>query len=177
LESLLILVEWLLDRGYDVRLLIGDLTDPVSEFRRLVARRLPTHDSARIMDAARVSSVEQLLAEIGDTDLVVATRFHNLVFALLNNKPTVSISFHAKCASLMSAMGMSEYCLQIERLKSDDLIEKVLDVERNSSRLKSLIARKCEEFREALEEQYGVILASARRPNWTWSSRASTRFG
>jgi polysaccharide pyruvyl transferase WcaK-like protein len=37
------------------------------------------------------------------TDIVVATRFHNVIMALLLNKPVIAISFH-KCASLMSQM-------------------------------------------------------------------------
>jgi len=167
LESLVILVAWLLDRGYDIRLLIGEVGDPVPKFRSLLAQRLSTHGSERIMDAAHVTSVEELLSQVGDTDLVVATRFHNVLFALLSHKPTVSISFHSKCTDLMSSMGLSEYCLRIDQLKSADLIEKVLDMEKNSHKLKSWIAVKCEEFRRASEEQYGLILAeSVGRRHW-----------
>ena len=48
MESLVSLATWLLDRGYDVRLLIGELGDPVSEFRRLLAERLPAYDPSRV---------------------------------------------------------------------------------------------------------------------------------
>lgn len=163
LDSLVILVEWLLDRGYDIRLLLGEIGDPVAEFRRILAQRLPAYDPDRIMAADQVSSVEQLLSQIAATDLVVATRFHNIVFALLNGKPTVSISFHEKCTSLMREMGLTEYCLRIDQLRPDDLMGKIVDIERNSARLKTLITRRCAEFREALEEQYGVVLARQAR--------------
>ena len=136
-ECLVTSVKWLLDRAYDVRLLIGDLSDPVSEFRRLFSERLPKDDYARIIDAAQVTSVEELLSQFADTEFVVATRLHNIQFALFNNKPTVSISFHHKCESLMNAMGLSEYCIPIVQLETDDLIRKVLDMERNSDRLKA----------------------------------------
>ena len=53
---------------------------------------------------------------------------------------------------------MSEYCLPIERLEADDLIEKVLEIEAKSDELKYLIKRRTVEFRAALEQQYEQII-------------------
>ncbi len=161
-ETLLALVKWLLDRGYDVKLLIGELRDPVSEFSRLLHEKLPGHQSTRIIHAP-VTSVEALLAQFVDTDFVVVTRFHNIIFALLNNKPVVSISFHSKCASLMSDMGLSEYCLQIDQVEIDELIGKVLYLQKNSHELMALIASRKEKFRLSLEEQYQLIVEALGR--------------
>ena len=158
METLVSLAVWLLDRGYDVRLLIGEVGDPVSEFRCLLAERLPAYDLSRIIETP-ITSVQGLLSQFADTDLVVATRFHNVLFALLSKKPTVSIAFHHKCTSLMNAIGLSEYCLPIERLTSDDLIKRVLDMEENSDRLKTLIGERAQSFRKILEEQYVYVTA------------------
>ena len=87
----------------------------------------------------------------------MATRFHNVLLALLCNKPVISISFHHKCNSLMSAMGLSEYCLDINDLKADKLIEKFCDLEINANKVKPLIREKAREFRETLDEQYKLI--------------------
>jgi polysaccharide pyruvyl transferase WcaK-like protein len=156
-QSLATLAAWLLDRGYDIRLLVGQLGDPVLEFRQLLKERLSVYDTSRIIDEP-VASVGQLLSQLADTDLVVATRFHNVLFALLTNRPTISISFHHKFSSLMSAMGLSEYCLTINGLKADALIEKVCEIERNAVKLKPLIKERAEKFRGALEEQYELIV-------------------
>src|SRR5262249_51193949 len=126
------------------------------EFRDLLRERLSVRDEARIIDEP-VFSVENLLSQIAATDIVVATRFHNVLLALLCNKPVISISFHHKCESLMSAMGLSEYCLDINDLKADRLIEKFCDLETNAGKLKSLIREKAREFRKALDEQYKFI--------------------
>jgi polysaccharide pyruvyl transferase WcaK-like protein len=117
---------------------------------------LSAFDEGRIIDEP-ISSVEELLSQIAATDIVVATRFHNVLLALLCNKPVISISFHHKCESLMSAMGLSEYCLGINDLKADKLIEKLCDLEKNVDELKPLIRKKTQEFREALHEQYETI--------------------
>jgi polysaccharide pyruvyl transferase WcaK-like protein len=158
LENLVTVVKWLLAHEYDVRLLSGDLGDMHArqEFRDLLRERLSVRDEGRIIDEP-VLSVENLLSQIAATDIVVATRFHNVLLALLCNKPVISISFHHKCESLMNAMGLSGYCLDINELKADRLIEKFCDLEANADKLKPLIRQKVTEFRKALDEQYKVI--------------------
>jgi polysaccharide pyruvyl transferase WcaK-like protein len=104
-----------------------------------------------------VDSVEDLLSQIASTEIVVATRFHNVLLALLCNKPVIAISFHHKCESLMSAMGLSSYCLDINELKAETLIDKFCDLETNACKLKPLIREKVIEFRRALDEQYNLI--------------------
>jgi polysaccharide pyruvyl transferase WcaK-like protein len=162
LENLVVFARWLLNQENDVRLLIGDLWDAqtIREFRGLLREQLSEGDDAHILDEP-VASVEELLSQIAETDVVIATRFHNVLLALLCNKPVISISFHDKCASLMSAMGLWEYCLDINTLKADELIEKFCDLRTNADRLKPLIRQKTNEFREELEEQYKFIFEQA----------------
>jgi hypothetical protein len=62
----------------------------------------------------------------------------------------------------MSAMGLSEYCLPINGLKADRLIEKFCDLQANSEIMKPSIRAKAREFREALGEQYKTIF----KVNW-----------
>jgi polysaccharide pyruvyl transferase WcaK-like protein len=158
LENLVGFVKWLLDRKYDIRLLVGDQgdTDVTREFQCLLRTRLGAYDEERIIDQPALS-VEQLLPQIAATDIVVATRFHNVLLALLLNKPVISISFHHKCASLMSQMGLGEYCQDINRLNTERLIRQFEDLERNAEKLKPVIRQKVEQFRKALDEQYSLI--------------------
>jgi polysaccharide pyruvyl transferase WcaK-like protein len=170
LENLAVFVKWLLTHEYDVRLLIGDVSDgPVmQEFRDLLKRGFLIDDEERIADDP-ARSVEHLVSQLAAVDVAVATRFHNVVLALLLNKPVISISFHHKCASLMSAMGLSKYCQDINELKAARLIEQFRDLEKNAEKLKPLIKQKTEEFRKALDEQYNLIfeefLGSVAKPS------------
>jgi polysaccharide pyruvyl transferase WcaK-like protein len=158
LENLAKVVEWLLERDYDVRLLSGDLSDMQArqEFRRLLKGRLSADDETHIFDEP-VHSVEDVLSQIGATDVVVATRFHNILLSFLCTKPVISISFHHKCDSLMNAMGMSAYCLDMGKWEASSLIEKFEDIEKNSDRIKLLIREKAQQFRENLDRQYELI--------------------
>jgi polysaccharide pyruvyl transferase WcaK-like protein len=158
LDRLVNLVKWLLDRQYNIRLLIGESGDPVSEFQVILRERLSTYDRTRI-SFTKVTRVDELLLLFSDVEFVVATRFHNIVFALLNGKPIISISFHQKCTSLMSAMGLSKYCLPINEFDDDIIIASVLDIEKNYDGLTSLIGEKTKLFSDKLEEQYRYIVA------------------
>jgi polysaccharide pyruvyl transferase WcaK-like protein len=160
LESLVTVVKWLVAHEYDVRLLIGDAGDlrVTRELRGLLKGQLSESDEQHIIEEP-ISSIEDLFSQIAATDIVVATRFHNVLMASLCNKPTLSISFHHKCQSLMSALGLSEYCLDINDLKAERLIEKFCDLEKNSDMLKPLIKEKAIQFRKTLDEQYKFIFA------------------
>jgi polysaccharide pyruvyl transferase WcaK-like protein len=158
LNNLASVTGWLLAQENDVQLLIGSIADvpTIKEFRTLMRKRFPALDEGSIIDEP-VLSVKDLLSQIAATDIIVATRFHNVLFALLCEKPVVSISFHHKCSSLMSAMGLSAYCLDINDFNADQIIEKISDVKTNSEKLKILIREKNKEFRELLDEQYRII--------------------
>jgi polysaccharide pyruvyl transferase WcaK-like protein len=159
LEKLVMFVRWLLAHEYDVRLLIGDVVYDRSvrqEFRDLLKEHSSTYNEGRIIDEP-IFSVEHLLSQAAATDVVVATRFHNVLLALILNKPVISISFHHKCVSLMSEMGLSEYCQDINQLDVDRLVEQFCDLEKNAEKLRSLTKQKTEEFRRALDEQYDFI--------------------
>ena len=161
LDNLVAFAGWLLAHDYTIRLLIGEVSDSsVSmEFKSMLKASFGAYDEERIIDQPALS-VEQLLPQIAATDIVVATRFHNILLALVLNKPVIAISFHHKCASLMSDMGLEEYCHDINRMNAGRLIEQFQGVERNAEKLKPVIRQKVEESRKALDEQYKVIFNS-----------------
>jgi polysaccharide pyruvyl transferase WcaK-like protein len=153
--------EWLLAHGYEIRLLIGEVGERSlsQQFKSLLKARLGAYDEERVIDQPTFC-VDDLLPQIAATDIVVATRFHNVLLALLLNKPVIAISFHHKCASLMSEMGMAEYCHDINHMNANTLIEQFQDLERNAEKLKPVIRQKVDQSRKALDEQYKTIFKS-----------------
>jgi polysaccharide pyruvyl transferase WcaK-like protein len=158
LGTMMAFAEWLLDRGFDIRLLIGDVADePVMrQFESLLKARCVIDQDERII-ANSIESFQDLLSELAITDFVVATRFHNVLLSLFLGKPSIAISFHHKCSSLMSQMGLSEYCLDIKSLETADLIQKFSSLESNGDRLRAVIRSRAENCRAALNEQYRFL--------------------
>jgi polysaccharide pyruvyl transferase WcaK-like protein len=152
-------VGWLLEHKYIVRLLIGDVLYDKrvkQDMRELINKRGLKYEEGQIIDEP-VSSVEQLLSQLATTDMVVATRFHNVLLALMLNKPVVSISYDPKNDSLMAGVGLAEYCQHIDHLDLDKLVEQFIELEKNVKNLRPCIKQKIEEYRNALDEQYAFI--------------------
>lgn len=154
LQSFAKLARWLLVRGYNVRLLIGDFMDVSS--KQALLQAIGPHDKDRVIDEP-ICSVGDLMSQLAATDAVVATRFHNALLALLCEKPVIAVSFHHKCDELMNAMGLSNYCLDSGDLESEALIEKFRRLEANTDSLKAAIRERNKRFRDALDEQYRLV--------------------
>ena len=155
IASLAAFVRWLLDRDHDVRLILGDSDSAAIDDLRVL---LPHEGSTD----ARVSfhpaeSVDDLLFQLDTTDVVVATRFHNVLFSLLLGKPVVALSFHHKCSALMEQMRLSEYCHDIHDMSTERLIAQFEAAVGDAEDLSRTITERVEVFRQALTEQYGRI--------------------
>jgi len=167
LESLASFVGSLLDHGYDVKLLLGDAdadTIVIDDLRAVLRERLASDVDERVTDHS-IGTIHELLSQLEASDIVVATRFHNVLMSLLVTKPVIAISFHHKCSSLMSDMGLSEYCQDINRMNADALIARFEGLTVHADELERMIAQRVEEARSALDEQYEVLFGSPIAPS------------
>jgi len=156
LQKVTSFLAWLLERKYTVRLLIGDATYDTRIRRDVVEglRQRGVRPEPRQLVEEPVRSVKDVLAQLAATDVVVATRFHNLVLALMLGKPAVALSYHEKIDSLMAGAGMAEYCQGIDDLEVELLIRQFLELERNSRALQPSLQRTIDGYREKLDRQY-----------------------
>jgi polysaccharide pyruvyl transferase WcaK-like protein len=144
--------------GRAVRVIIGDNTydEPVLEdFRRALAERGAGREGIEDRPAA---SFEELLDQIAGVDLVVASRFHNVLLALLLGKPVVSISYNPKNDALMEDMGLGAYCQSLEDFRVDRTLSQVAAIEGEAARLLPAVAGKAERHRAELEALYDGVL-------------------
>ncbi len=159
LDTLAHFVAGLLERKYAVRLLIGDLSYDrrvKGDLVRILQDRGVALAEGQIVDEP-VHSLDQLWAQLARTDVVVATRFHNILLALMLGKPVIALSYHQKIRSLMSAVGLEEYCQDIEGLDAQRLMEQFLALDANAASVTASVRRKAAECRAALDEQYRHI--------------------
>ena len=149
-------VIWLLQHHYTVRLLIGDAVydhRARQDLRSSLEAAGVNYGDGKIIDEP-ASSVDEVLSQLANTDLVVASRFHNVLLALWLNKPVVAISYHEKVDWLMDGLGLSEYRQDIKHIDGEKLIRQFKAVEQNAENLKSQIKEKAEAYSIALDRQY-----------------------
>ncbi len=153
------LVAWLCERKYMVRVIIGDVlydSGVKQDFMESLHERGLMNQEGQIVNEP-VFTVKQLLSQIAAVDFLVTSRFHNLVLALMLNKPVVCLSDHGKLDSLMTEIGLTDYCLPLANLDFDDLIDRLVKLEKNAEALKLYIKHKTEEYRRTLDKQYSLI--------------------
>jgi polysaccharide pyruvyl transferase WcaK-like protein len=159
---------WLLEQGHTVRLLVGDLTYDKrvkGDLLRLLAERAPEFDRARVLDEP-LTSPEDLYDQLAKTDMVVATRFHNVLLALMLGKPVIALSYHEKLRSLMAGVGAADYSVDAEELDVPVLIERFKRLSEDAESFTSSTKQRTDEYREALDEQYAHMFGDllGRRP-------------
>ena len=152
----------LLQRKYAVRLLIGDVMYD-NRVREDVREALEAggvkYDGTTVIDEP-ASSFEDVLSQLAATDVVVASRFHNVLLALMLARPVVAISYHEKVESLMTAVGLTEFCQNIDQIDIDRLCDQVNTSIDNAGTLKLQIERRTAVYRTELNEQYDRLFGN-----------------
>lgn len=145
-------VSWLANSGFMVRLLVGDADDLTAVkhlMERLAARELGQNLARVVAEPGR--TLHDLMDQIRETDVVVATRYHNVICALKLARPTISLSYAEKNDAVLAEMGLGAYCQHVESFDVDLLkqqFNRLLD-ERHSLR---------EQIRERLKIIQGRLL-------------------
>jgi polysaccharide pyruvyl transferase WcaK-like protein len=152
----------IVDAGRDVLVLVGEGTDEhaVDALRkRLVARR---PGALRHVTTPRIDSVPALLTEIARTDGVVATRYHNVVGALMMHRPVVAIAYADKHHQLLDGAGVPGDRRWIDAIEPEaivaDLDKQLAEAERVSEKIAVWDAAQ----REAVERQYDRVFGDHR---------------
>ena len=153
-------VRWLVDGDRKVRLIIGDTDGPdqmaLQEILADLAATRPCLPEDQVASAA-VDTFTDVQRAMASAHAVVATRFHNVVAALMLTKPTVAISYSAKHDALMGDMGLSELRVSASSLDCARLIEKFVDAESRSDELRQLLLERNAANVQLLEEQYALL--------------------
>lgn len=150
----------LLECRYTVRVLIGDFVwdaDARRDLGRELEERGFNNKDGRIIDEP-ASSVDELLLQLSSVDIVISSRFHNILLGLMLAKPVIAISYHEKFQPLMNGVGLGEFCQDIEHIDVNELIEKVVRLREKAPGIELQIAQETESYRIALDEQYELIL-------------------
>lgn len=110
-------VDWLADEGHNVRLLVGEKSD-----RRVVAAikaRARCVGGPHWIEPTPANNLHELMMQIAQTDVVMASRFHNILCALKLARPTLSLGYMSKCAELLDLVGTPGYAQMIEDFDID----------------------------------------------------------
>jgi polysaccharide pyruvyl transferase WcaK-like protein len=167
-EKMKSFTRWLVDNGRRVRLFVGDTNNAdetvVEEILADLRAHRPDLDPTWVV-AEPVSTFADLMRAMESAGTVVATRYHNVLCALMLAKPTISIGYGEKNAVVMADAGLAEYCQSIKSLDVGRLIEQLTDLESQAARLRQAItqgnAAKAKLVESQLTELSAVLFESS----------------
>ena len=141
----------LTDDGDRVVLVGGDRADiGVAEQIRaavLAARPGLPQAAVTVRDAATFA---ELTAELARAEVVVASRFHNLIGALRLGRPTVSVGYAEKNGRLMQSLGLADYHQHIEELQAGWLLAQLRAARARGPALTAQITDGCRGYEKAV---------------------------
>jgi len=157
-ESVAEFTRWLLDSGYDVRLFHGDEVDKPALDKILadVSSNMPGLAPQRLTPYY-ATTYEDVVELLGPVAAVVATRFHNVMFALKLAKPTIALSYARKIDSLMEDLGLGEYCLPVGSIDVGALKALFTDIETRLDEISVEIEKVVDERSQAARAQFSEL--------------------
>lgn len=80
-----------------------------------------------------------LISLLSQIDLIVATRFHSAIFALISGVPAIAIGYQPKSVGIMRLLNLERYCMEIDHMSSKQLLGLIEEILNNHQRIKDMI--------------------------------------
>lgn len=150
---------WLLDRGYTIRLFTGDAVDDEVVAAVLDSARARTTIAPGAVDVEPVDDLTELMARIDTVELMIASRYHNVLSALKLGKPTIALGYGAKSDALMARMGIGDFGQSIRTIDVPLLMKQFARLEDERDQLRATLAESNAACRRELDDAFDRLSA------------------
>jgi polysaccharide pyruvyl transferase WcaK-like protein len=160
IEKLSAFAIWLLDNGHRIRLLVGEDIDQhaVGDLLSLIRRKSAHNVDAIITE--RPAMLRDVMDQIAQVDVVVATRFHNVLCALKGGKPTISLGYARKNDVLMAGFGLEAFCQHVEQFDLDILKRQFTDLVGGLNDYQSTVKENLAVLKSQLKQQEQYLISN-----------------
>jgi len=153
----------LLRRGCRIRLFSTDIwfdSQALADLEATIHKNNPGLAPGRVTREP-VADIADFMAALSRVDCYVTCRFHGVIFASLLYVPTIALAPHPKVATLMSDMGLSEYCVDIATCDAAGLTARFDHLLANRDDVKARIRRHVAQSRSLLESQFDSLFRAS----------------
>lgn len=156
LAKMTTLARRLLGDGRQVRLLIGDKGD--MEAARDILKQLGPAEASKVIFEPS-ASLHDLMRQIARTDIVVASRYHNIVSALAMGRPAISLAYASKNDALLHDTGLSAFCHRIDSFDPETILSQIDFAFAERTALTRQVQAGVERYRSRLAGQEEILRA------------------
>lgn len=112
----------------------------------------------RYVENADSTSLEAASAVLSRADLVLATRFHSALLALVRGVPALAIGYQPKTQGIMARLGLDKYAFEIGLVRAADLRETAEDILASPAAFRERIRPRLVEMKAEVAEKLGRAL-------------------
>jgi polysaccharide pyruvyl transferase WcaK-like protein len=157
LEKIVLLVDLLLLHGCSIRLIIGDEQDVVTVDYVMERLRRGSRTLIHRVTNSEIVGFRDVLSEVEKTDILIATRFHNLVAGILLGRPSISLGYAPKNDELLRKAGMSEFCQNVETFDVETVLQQVRRLSEEGAFFVQGLAEMVDAARRQLYDQEALL--------------------
>lgn len=115
-------IDFLQDRGYHVVLVPQVTADFMHDDDRIVESRIEALCSTRPLRLDDRLPYAELLEIYSQCTLFIGTRFHSVIFSLLNRVPCAAVEYEYKTSGIMADLGLRQWTIPISEVEAERLI-------------------------------------------------------
>jgi len=151
----------LLQKGYAVEFISCEINMDRKTIRRIM-ELLGLHEGNqdKRVSFPVITTHEELIEVLHGVDIVITSRFHGVLLALLLKKPVIGLSYHRKIDELLIDAGCRENIFDIKTFTVPSLLGALEHLMDNIPAEGSKIAKRESEFLVALEKQYDKLFGT-----------------
>ena len=164
LDKLTRFVGCLLEEGHDVRLFYTQLGRDLQVCRELEAGLARSGHLAAGQSLLRreIYNWKEALEDIGRCHLVVASRFHGIVFSAISGLPVIGLAYNQKTYDLLGYLGEPSLAVDINDFETEDLVRQVEQLRVREKEISESFEAHIAVCRRALVRQYDDLFGPQR---------------
>ncbi len=134
---------------------------PVSKVFWDMIERLIPGPHRLFLDEPRLASPSDVLAAVSHVDIVLATRTHSAIMALVAGVPVISLGYQPKATGTLRLLGLERFAAgigDIDPRKVGDLVDEILN---DPAAVRDKITKNLAEVRKTITRKLGAALGGA----------------
>jgi polysaccharide pyruvyl transferase WcaK-like protein len=159
-ENLTAFLLWLIREGYRIAFCQTDDGYDRSLVQQLICAiegECSREDVKRRIIHHPMVTTKDLVAQLLRCDIIVASRYHAVVLPFVLQKPVLAISYERKIGDLMSAAGLAEYHLPMDKAEVGEMIRRFRKLEENRHPIAEHLGAVVSGYRSTLARQYEAV--------------------
>ena len=165
-EALADFVIWLVERGDKVLLFRTSYGDRIvlNDIWVSIKKKITSDKISEVIEV-EASNYQDMLNEVVQADLVVASRLHAIILSQLLGIPTLAITWERKIEAQMEDFKQSRYVVDIDIVNQKNIRATFLELEKDADDIRQTLKQCVKSYRAEIYKQYDALLQIADNKN------------